>query len=164
MDNIKEYLATQSDLPQPLTNEQMTDIKSQFHPSNTANVNIVPYEIYDEDEHIVGEWREVVDGVKKRKPVYEMEITGTSPSSASWIDTDLLNVERVLLLNGICISGTQYVSIPNGHPSTESRYAVYLTFDKSTNKIYFGVGSDFLSKPFSITIQYTKTTDEWQPV
>jgi len=60
---------------EPLTTEQMNDIKSQFHPSNTANVNMVPYHKYSTTEQRVGEW---IDG----KPLYEKCFQITIPNTS----------------------------------------------------------------------------------
>lgn len=154
MDNIKEYLATQSDLPQPLTNEQMTDIKSQFHPSNTANVNIVPYEIYDEDEHIVGEWREVVDGVKKRKPVYEKRFNELSFGTATNVWTN----------SGATIQDVSLLTSAKTIRTSNNTISYIFTFRSLNNNIQYFTFDEW-SVPFDVLIvRYTKTTDEWQPV
>lgn len=156
-------MARRDEIPQQFTSEQVTTIKNAVK-GRRGNVNITPYHIYDNDEHKVGEWRETIDGVKKCKPVYERTITGVSPSSTAWINTNLSNVEKVSNINGILAeSNTQYTSIPTGHP-VATTYECYLSFDTTTNKIYFGGGSKYLNRKYIITIQYTKTTDSWEVV
>lgn len=156
---------------QPLTTEQMNDIKSQFHPSNTANVNIVPYEIYDEDgvEQVVGEVRKTIDGVKKRKPLYRITAVGKSPSTAgseSPIITYLSSnvVENITRQDVILLSNTEYILA--GWQYGSSAYAVTNVYARiNGNQVLMSVGvSAYCNCDVFATIEFTKTTDEWQPV
>lgn len=154
---------------QPLTTEQMNGIKSQFHPSNTANVNIVPYHIYDTDEHIVGEWRETINGVKKKKPVYERTIN-TTTSTATTNDKEVsigdgVSVDKYIEIKGVfeqIISSDKYT-----YPyfMTDNSLEGYVKIYARNNSVVIRVTQQaWLNTPISITVRFTKTTDEWQPV
>lgn len=144
---------------QPYTTEQMTDIKSQFHPSNTANVNIVPYHIYSPNEHQVGEWQEVRDGVLKQKPVYEKTFSGTTPSAETTaLGINISNIDVLCELSGYA---GHPLSIPLMYTDENNFFKGYKT---STGLEIWCKGNVVLSKLYSITVRYTKTTDEWQPV
>ena len=158
---------------QPLTTEQMADIKSQFHPSDTANVNIVPYHIYDEDgeEIRVGEVRKTIDGVKKSKPVYEVTINATSPSSInSWTNYSsiLPSGADIREIKGYCDeSGSvrAYLEMgATGSAENKAKWFVY-NYTVSNNNFIIWISIDSLkNQPMSITLQYTKDSDTWQPV
>lgn len=154
---------------EPYTNEQMANIKSQFHPSNTANVNIVPYHIYDEDgvEQVVGEVRKTIDGVKKKKPLYRKCATATIVADG-FSDAIISNVDY-MYCEGITIftSGTDdYWS--NGVYSTYNlveegtRYGCVNKKDNGDVRLYNVSRSS--SATITAIIRYTKTTDTWQPV
>jgi len=153
---------------QPLTTEQMDDIKSQFHPSNMANVNIVPYEIYSPNEHVVGEWQEMVDGVLKKKPLYEKTIVDavTLPS--------MNNVVVYELGSGYIIRDYDgYAKDSNGNPTYLLKFSgnnaplnIYLN-TPNIGSINFSIGTgdaDWIGRKVDITLFYTKTTDTWQPI
>lgn len=154
------YGATKDEIPQPLTNEQMTDIKSQFHPSNTANVNIVPYEIYDEDgvEQVVGEVRKTIDGVKKKKPLYRVIVKGTTPSTSGDVSTELTGFDSCLLEEcHIYTSWGNVVNIAFMIVDTDVR--------PDASAIYFDVRDNAVKRvPFMAILRCTKTIDTWQPV
>jgi hypothetical protein len=163
------YGATKDEIPQPYTDEQMTDIKSQFHPSNTANVNIVPYHIYDEDEHVVGEWRETINGVKKKKTVYERTIN-TTTSATTGNDKEIsigdgVSVDKYIEIKGLF----EQTVAPNKYTypffMTDNSLTGYVKIYANNNNIVIRVTQQaWLNMPISITAQYTKTSDEWQPV
>lgn len=170
MDNIKEYLATQSDIPQPLTTEQMADIKSQFHPSNTANVNIVPYEIYDEDgeEQVVGEVRKTIDGVKKKKPVYKNFILIPSlPSSAGsqTYTSDITNADDIICFYGCTQQeGDVFYPLNICRNNTEDQIGCRASIENNTIKITYIVGYTRANCAGKIFVEYTKNTDTWEEV
>lgn len=146
---------------QPLTNEQVESIKSQFHPSNTANVNIVPYEIYDEDgeEIVVGEVRKTIDGVKKCKPLYRKIVyhsTGTTLNTYYTICSisDLETLKATIPLYEEYSADNQVVAW------------FQLYYWRANNNIQIAISSDsgMLNKMMYTEVRYTKTTDEWQPV
>lgn len=158
---------------QPYTDEQITDIKSQFHPSNTANVNIVPYHIYDEDEHVVGEWRETIDGVKKKKPVYERMMyksQANSPTSGTSTETDggLVSNDMDNDRAFIAFSRAQdsagasiILQIETSFDPSTKRYVKTLLRDKH---FYIGNSTGRAINNIYAFVRYTKTTDEWEPV
>ena len=140
---------------QPLTQEQIEDIKSQFHPADTANVNIVPYHIYDTDEHVVGEWRQTVDGVKKKKPVYERTITGlnVAMSISDWTDNiySLGDTVNRILECRLFTNDNGILSYP-----LEAR-----VLNHKLSVQFRAGGSRTLN---SFIIRYIKTSDTWENV
>jgi len=154
---------------QPLTTEQMNDIKSQFHPSNTANVNIVPYEIYDEDgeEIVVGEVRKTIDGVKKKKPVYEKiieydNINMSGKDSYTVIDNALLTT-KLQNLDKIIESDTTVIVRSVNNSETSNEY--YINREDGTYSVkQFWTSQGNLYYDIRLIIFYTKTTDTWQPI
>ena len=142
---------------EPLTTEQMTDIKSQFHPSNTVNVNITPYHIYDEDgvEQRVGEVRKTIDGVKKSKPVWEKTVTGfLSPQTAdAWanLGVTISNVSQII--SGVLLR------------TSDSASTTSVAFKMNGNNVqYIADSKTILPNCNVLILRYTKTTDTWQPV
>ena len=109
------------------------------------------------DEHIVGEHRELVSGVLKYKPVYEMTIalTEMSLASESWktvYNDSNLNVDRIIIHSLTGANGTNYSS------------AVYVKYSSPNVQMYSIAGSLTLSGGGYLIIRYTKTTDTWQTV
>lgn len=155
-------LALKDDVPESATTSDINAIKAEFHPSNTANVNMISYHIYDTDEHVVGEWRETINGVKKKKPIYEKSIIGeattTNNTYVSIGATDSLIPDlETLVDHSISITGngvaTQYHTFCNLRISDDNKIQVIQNFSSSSNTF-----------AYYIVVEYTKTTDEWQPV
>lgn len=165
---------------QPLTQEQIEEIKAQTVTRPKANVNIVPYHIYSPTERVVGEWQEEISGVLKKKPVYEKRITTTTPNK----DTDKyealdVSIDTVIdynamfhnVYNGTAGAG-QWMKCGSLTAGGFSSIAM-LIVDVYPNDVTSGTPnavfirhnvSGWGGKSVNITVQYTKTTDEWQPV
>ena len=143
------------------TDADIEEIKAEFHPSNTANVNIVPYEIYDEDgeEIVVGEVRKTIDGVKKRKPVYKKTMINVAVNT-----TILTNVEDMLhwyyLRLYSSATSTDYV-IADG--SYETNWVVVKN-NNGTVSIPSASGSYSAGAIKVVVVKYTKTSDEWTAI
>ena len=162
----------------PLTTEQMADIKSQFHPSSTANVNIVPYEIYDEDgeEQIAGEVRKTIDGVKKKKPVYRKYFSfKSSTSTGTWQRKSIgASVDVAIKQNFYIIRKNNYSAYAaNGAAAVGDlsvKVAVVIGNEHSDNAqekntiSIISNNSEFLGATIYGTLEYTKTTDSWEEV
>ena len=147
---------------EPLTAEQMNDIKSQFHPSNTANVNIVPYHIYDEDgeEIVVGEVRKTIDGVKKKKPLYSKIYTAENVSGWPSILGDVPANSSFVSGEGALLDSVGWVRFGNYYETVNTRFIWQIT-DAGKVALYL---KDFTASYAKFEYKYTKTTDEWQPV
>lgn len=143
---------------QPMTTAQMESAKAQIRPRNRANVNIVPYHIYDEDEHTVGEWRETINGVKKKKPVYEKTF-----HDLPYINVSVSNVERVLNWNAVrkYESGSIYHVNMDG---TQKANYMLGQFSNNTFVLKELASAYNAGNVITATIRYTKTTDEWEEV
>ena len=132
----------------PLTNEQMNNIKSQFHPqANGSNINIIPYHIYSKDEHVVGEW---VNG----KALYEKTIVSTLPASVNVYKTiaTLTDADKI---RGIDWGGVMYDT--NNQAFIDN--AVYFNYVYDSNAFQIATTSAFGEKTLVVTVRYTKTTD-----
>ena len=147
---------------EPLTNEQMNDIKSQFHPSNTANVNIVPYEIYDEDgeEIVIGEVRKTIDGVKKCKPLYRKIYTAENVSSWPSILGDVPANSSFVSGEGALLDSDGWIRFGNYYESSSIKIIWQIT-DTGKVALYLR-GYTVLYAKFEY--KYTKTTDTWENV
>lgn len=108
-------------------------------------------EIYSTEEIRIGTW---IDG----KPLYRKCFTGlVSPSTSTQLNTFLnvsgLNIDSLPFLGGTI--GRFPIPIANG---TSSAY-LWITTDKTHMAIYVN-GSSVFEKPVTLTLEYTKTTDE----
>jgi hypothetical protein len=108
-------------------------------------------EIYSTEEIRIGTW---IDG----KPLYRKCFTGlVSPSTSTQLNTFLnvsgLNIDSLPFLGGTI--GRFPIPIANG---TASAY-LWITTDKTHMAIYVN-GSSVFEKPVTLTLEYTKTTDE----
>ena len=114
--------------------------------------------IYSPEEQVVAEWREYVDGVLKKKPVYEKTVSGLS-LSLSWDDkynaktssqnllTIIPDADIILNITGIGSNKKCFPMIADG--ATNSNVNI---------KSFVGGTINYL------ILQYTKTTDEWEVV
>lgn len=155
-------LARRDEIPQEYDNEQVEDIKQAIN-TPRANVNIVPYHIYDTDEHTVGEWRETIDGVKKKKPVYEKTVNIYSSITSGMILNTISSLEDVKLVQGV-FRASNGLERSIGY-NDGSQYMHVYRDSNDIKTVFTGVFAS--SQPItkiSITIQYTKTTDEWEEV
>lgn len=154
-------LARQDEIPQQFTPAEMTEIKNAISTS-TANVNIKPYHVYSPNEQVVGEWQQMIDGVLKKKPVYEKDYykasvgNGTTIVESNFISGN--NVEQLIKLEGNIIA-------------TDKSNAWSCNADDEQKKLGIASGDLQLSNTGSskvwntaIIVQYTKTTDEWEVV
>ena len=105
--------------------------------------------IYSDEEREVGVWR---DG----KPLYQKTIIGTSYSSSSAsTNIQILNVDKMVLLEGTLYCGNS-VTLPLQYQDGTNLFTGYFYDDHIE---LWNNGNITFSKPFAITIQYTKTTD-----
>jgi hypothetical protein len=152
MSDLKIKTALKDELPQTFTTQDVEDIKSAIDVPR-ANVYVKPYHIYDEDEHIVGEWRQTIDGVKKKKPVYERTVTGLSiklnwnAQYATFASTNILipSVDKILSAIAILADGESPIVVRQTSNTWE-----LCGIDDNTIK--------------GLVIRYTKTSDSWQEV
>lgn len=141
-------LAQKNEIPQQFTSAEMTEIKNAVS-QETTNVNITPYHIYSPNEHVVGEWQEMRDGVLKKKPVYEKKIAYTQnyETPLTWqIIADKSTEERLIKCYLETSIGCVYVYTALVEDKIKMNYA---------QAVY---GNQF------VVIQYTKTTDSWENV
>ena len=111
--------------------------------------------IYSPEEQVVAEWREYVDGVLKKKPVYEKCITGIDNTYQRWTTTNLTNFDRII--SSYMVSRKKGAQAPSSAPC----YA-QIANDSGDLKIYNPIATTDSTTVY--ILQYTKTTDEWEVV
>lgn len=122
-----------------------------FGNSNIICVKAVPsseMNTYSTTERRVATW---VDG----KPLYQKTFTGTSPSNEGEVATNLTNIDMVFVKEAI-IAGS------SGYTMNIAYQDNYVDVKSDGTMIYFSYnpGSNvFKSRPYNITLCYTKTTD-----
>lgn len=115
------------------------------------------------DEHIIGEWRETVDGVLKKKPVYEKRNTYTSIGSGS---TSLETISSEIELRDIDFSVFMFsdrINIAKCPYYQSQTYNMYADVDNGTLRFVNNWTGVTLSK-VEVTLQYTKITDSWTTI
>jgi microcystin-dependent protein len=113
------------------------------------------------DEHIVGEHRATVDGVLKKKPVYEKKIQITLISAGIAYDTTSLNIDKVINIEGMIIQDTSNILPMNVAYNTN--YYSTIAYNIDSHGLYVQCGG-YIGKPADVVFKYTKTTDSWQTV
>lgn len=124
------------------------------HPSSGGGTGDLP-ELTE--EHVVGK----LNG----KPVYEIVIVSTTPSSASTemgiLDVSSLNIDILLDLSGYILGKTSGSTkfAPINYPRSSSNLGnTRISYE---NKVVMSVfSSNFTSMPVHLTIRYTKTTTD----
>lgn len=142
-----------------LSAESLADVTS----GEITNFAITGGNVYSTSEQIVGRW---IDG----KPLYQKTISATSqPNIDTWgsgyeigasVDT-IVKVSGRLVLNNN--AGT-YVGNFTRPTAEYNDYITYIGTDNNhpslPNRIGVRVGkTEYTSRPFTVTVQYTKTTD-----
>ena len=119
--------------------------------------------IHSTTEQVVGTW---ING----KPIYQKTFTGTTPSSGSTYPTVGTvvsysigaNVEYAISLYGY-VMGSSGACIPLNVPLSSTQYVTSWVrtndYTSDPNAVAVACGSGLTSRPFAVTIRYTKTTD-----
>lgn len=133
-------------------------------PSNTycisriEGIKLVNPNVYSTTEQRIGTW---IDS----KPLYQVTLTGTTPSSTGLnmlVQLISYNINSIINIEGYCDNG--YGSIPINADLSNNSWTI-VVYPQPYNGVENGVlyvgiaGSDLTSKPFYVTIKYTKTTD-----
>jgi len=159
---------TDFDISDDSTNEE-TDIKPHKITSgewadiiSTLPGTPVQTRIYSPVEHVIGEWHEEVDGVLKKKPLYEKTMTTTisavqtisamTPSSDAFIK----NFDVKCYYNG-------EMTVPNAFSNDNWGVTVWVASNNKdlgcrANK------AEYVGQNVRAIIQYVKTTDSWETV
>lgn len=170
MGNITKDLLRRDEC-QPLTSEQIADIKAQTATRQKANVYIKPYEIMDLDgtEQVVGEVQKTIDGVKKKKPLYGKTFfwgTNRAIPDQTWT-TNILGVSGIDIKYSCTYirlqiqSEIQYL-LCEGYYRSASEYITLTSTGNDLNVLpHIGAGTVYL---YSCYIKYTKDSDSWEVV
>ena len=108
--------------------------------------------VYNTEEKRIGKW---IDG----KPVYQKTLTGTSTQGIYKIDVSSLSIEHIVDYNLNEMLNT------NGNDNVYSAYYgssndyLRLYYNNITKEIIFVSGATWSYGDYSLTLQYTKTTD-----
>lgn len=157
------------DRPEKPTSQEIADI---ITPKPQGVVADTAWTIYSPNERVCGEWQQMVDGVLKKKPLYEKTILTTTPTVATegtiannTIEISELNVDRIVEPKGtfdLLSGGTSYCF---GLPVVSGEKVVKCVVDVTHTDLLVQTNStSYGNMPVSITLQYTKTTDTWQTV
>lgn len=119
-------------------------------PTNTSVLYCIKAKVagesYSTDEQVIGTW---IDG----KPLYQKTFTGTTPSASGALNISITNMNILCKMEGFITSGVkialQYKDASN----------VFAGYGVSSGLEIWCDGSAVLSKPYAITVRYTKTTD-----
>lgn len=125
-----------------------------------SDAEVASYHVYTPREHQVAWWEEEIDGVLKRKPVYERTFSGGALSTGVTVIDTLDNVERITKSNH-CIYNKLNQAFPE-YSLSNNTFAVFL--DRTSVKINIGTGwtgNDAITS-YNVTFRYTKSTDQWQ--
>ena len=122
--------------------------------ATVSDAEINAFNVYTPREHQVAWWEEEIDGVWKRKPVYEQTVesnNGISLSANSWTGTSISasTMEQMIDIIGYNTSDKW----------VHKALMCSLNGSGGVLEIYNCRGTCILHK---ITIRYTKTTDQWQ--
>ena len=146
-------------------------------PTNTSLLGCVKYTYvtqeveYSPEERVVGVWKETVDGVLKQKPLYQKTIIKSSMSAT---DGDVFDVSFSQALTKVTNAEGSYLYGSNSANALRRFWNYgYIPSKEVTNKIEpmvfqhpngLAYASDVVVYDVNITVQYTKTTDQWQTV
>lgn len=164
--------------PEKPTSQEIADI---VYPKPQGIVADTAYKIYSPNERVCGEWQQMVDGVLKKKPVYQRTfIVDTVTGETSGIYTTgvvasgLSDIQKVISMNGTyhAYSSDKYqydIDIGNNtcrsyittNEAKEKLSFLFSSFDKT---IYYQNSAGMSFTELNLTIQYYKTTDAWQTV
>ena len=151
-----------------------TDNQKRFtsRPTNTSflicvkatvsDAEINAFNVYTPREHQVAWWEEKIDGVWKRKPVYERTITGTTADTFALTDLDAIRSIDGTYTFGSQGGGTKGAT--RGFAGTDSTSGLYGVLSTVSDSGVLSFVVRGLTGTISIraTLQYTKTTDDWQ--
>jgi hypothetical protein len=100
------------------------------------------------------------DGVLKKKPVYEKTYTGATQTTSTDKTVDNSFSNKILRsYNGWIKTSTSQVPICFSY--SESNHSFPLVVN---NALKLQVTSQYYNSNYSLTVQYTKTSDEWEVV
>ena len=132
-----------------LSTTDVQDIKDAFEATNFSPLATV-YHKYSTDEQVIGEW---IDGSK----IYQKTITGTTPSTAQsegHFNTNVTNGSHARVVNGFFESSAGY-GVPCNYYAASNNYGFTRVTSDATK---ITMNTTLTSRPFYVTIQYTKTT------
>ena len=126
--------------------------------------------VYSPNEHQVGWWQEVRDGVLKQKPVYQKTLSNTYGTISSSITS--LDVGQITSDNSIdAVIDMNVTATYSGSTVTLQYFDAGSPLSTFTNYYYYNnhIGSRSNNTGASnalirATVQYTKSTDQWQTV
>lgn len=108
--------------------------------------------VIDGNEHIIGSYY--------GKNLYSKNFKGTTPNSSGVVAVNLssLNIEEVIDYEGIIIKSTGTYKKAISYSGDTTDWAQFC-IDSSKNLKYYCGSKEYYSRPYQITIKYTKTTD-----
>lgn len=120
-------------------------------------------DIQTPNEHIVGEWRETVSSVLKKKPLYERTWYFNKTSGESTVfSLTTLNIDEIFLKEAFTYNRDDtYDGVGTYFQSDSDKMRFFINPSKD---MICQTGTMFMNGKVRATFRYTKTTDSWQPV
>jgi len=120
--------------------------------------------IYSPEEQEIGEWREEIDDVLKKKPLYQKTFLGTFTATTNVVSTSDLSIERLVNYSGTLLGADGYIINIERAYSTISQHFVDVFTNPLKTEMTISVGSYYSTgtKEYNLTIRYTKSTDAWE--
>lgn len=107
---------------------------------------------YSTTEKVIGTW---VDG----KPIYRKVIQTTLTTARSEIDHSIANLKSVTKAEGFIVYNAETYHIPSWEESTKNAQILNITQTKVVVTIGTGWSALYNSRPCTVILEYTKSTD-----
>ena len=149
------------DRPEKPTSQEIADI---VYPKPQGVVEDTAYEIYSPNERVCGEWQQTVDGVLKKKPLYQKTIFKATQSvtegsiiysALNQADTQIKKIDGTYNTtenNNVCVVSSTWAYIT-------STSVTCATFWQHANGLAVATGQAL--SDLQIIVKYTKTSDSW---
>ena len=125
-----------------------------------SDAEINAFNVYTPREHQVAWWEEEIDGVWKRKPRYSKTYT---LNAFAPIDISDINAERIDIMSATVYQST--FSAPIYYTSASDWWNMFVNYSDNGHTTLNIRGAGGASSSFvkaEVTVEYTKTTDDWQ--
>ena len=124
------------------------------------------YHIYTPSEHQFAWWEEEIDGVRKRKPVYEVIIDGLVTKSSDYIYdlTTNYDSEKIIDIQGMVYGTNAFIPVncPLDLRGGHTFCSLFAEYTSSKWQLKSTASDNLTGRRMFAIVKYTKTTDQWQ--
>ena len=125
------------------------------------------YHIYTPSEHQVAWWEEEIDGVWKRKPVYEVIINGLVTQSSNYIYdlTTNYDSEDIIDIQGMVYGTNAFIPVNcplDMRGGADTFCSLFAEYASSKWQLKSTASANLIGRSMVVIVKYTKTTDQWQ--